>query len=189
MDLVLRRNDRILKYVRSATFVNVDRRVALVDVKEHFVKIAKVDIRLASLTTDTGLDPKTRHTTDVEALVADSVKDRLEPGLRGEPKDQPRVVVHDSPALLDGAFKESFVLILRNLSVASVQAHLDVVFNFWQVNAIRRVDFHDVHDACRHLLNQFKKDLEEGILHWNIDHVETIDEPYTGKFSDFSIAF
>ena len=38
-------------------------------------------------------------------------------------------------------------------------------------------------------LYQFKKDLEEGILNRNIDHVETIDEPYTGKFSDFSITF
>jgi len=39
------------------------------------------------------------------------------------------------------------------------------------------------------LLHQFKKDLEEGILNRNIDNVETIDEPYTGKFSDFSITF
>lgn len=39
------------------------------------------------------------------------------------------------------------------------------------------------------LLHQFKKDLEEGILSRNIDHVEAIDEPHTGKFSDFSIAF
>jgi len=39
------------------------------------------------------------------------------------------------------------------------------------------------------LLRQFKKDLEEGILHRNIDYVETIGEPYTGKFSDFSITF
>ena len=39
------------------------------------------------------------------------------------------------------------------------------------------------------LLNQFKKDLEEGTLGRNIERVETIDEPYTGKFSDFSITF
>ncbi len=39
------------------------------------------------------------------------------------------------------------------------------------------------------LLHQFKKDLEEGILSRNIDHIEAVDEPYTGKFSDFSIAF
>ena len=39
------------------------------------------------------------------------------------------------------------------------------------------------------LLHQFKKDLEEGILHRNIDSVETINEPYTGEFSDFSIIF
>jgi acylphosphatase len=39
------------------------------------------------------------------------------------------------------------------------------------------------------LLHQFQKDLEEGILHRNIDSVETIDELYTGKFFDFSIAF
>ena len=39
------------------------------------------------------------------------------------------------------------------------------------------------------LLYQFKKDLEEGILSRNIDCVETIDELYTGEFSDFSIAF
>ena len=38
-------------------------------------------------------------------------------------------------------------------------------------------------------LAQFKKEMEEGILHRNIDSVETIDEPYTGKFLDFSIAF
>jgi len=39
------------------------------------------------------------------------------------------------------------------------------------------------------LLTQFKKEMEEGILHRNIDSVETIDEPHTGKFSDFSIVF
>ena len=39
------------------------------------------------------------------------------------------------------------------------------------------------------LLRQFKKDLEDGILIRNIEHVEAIDEPYTGKFSDFSITF
>ena len=39
------------------------------------------------------------------------------------------------------------------------------------------------------LLKQFKKDLEEGILSRNINHVEAIDESYTGKFSGFSIAF
>ena len=39
------------------------------------------------------------------------------------------------------------------------------------------------------LLHQFKKDLEEGILSRNIEHVEAIGESYTGKFSDFSIAF
>ena len=39
------------------------------------------------------------------------------------------------------------------------------------------------------LLHQFQKDLEEGILSRNIDHVEAIDESHTGKFSDFSIAF
>ena len=39
------------------------------------------------------------------------------------------------------------------------------------------------------LLHQFKKDLEEGILSRNIDSVETSDESYTGKFSDFSITF
>ena len=39
------------------------------------------------------------------------------------------------------------------------------------------------------LLIQFTKDLKEGTLGRNIDRVETVDEPYTGKFSDFSIAF
>ncbi|MFA5394237.1 MAG: acylphosphatase [Candidatus Ratteibacteria bacterium] len=39
------------------------------------------------------------------------------------------------------------------------------------------------------LLYQFKKDLEEGVMHRNIDNMEIIDEPYTGKFSDFSIDF
>ena len=39
------------------------------------------------------------------------------------------------------------------------------------------------------LLHQFKKELEEGILSRNIDNVKIVDEPYTGKFSDFSITF
>ena len=39
------------------------------------------------------------------------------------------------------------------------------------------------------LLCRFTKDLKEGALGRNIDYVETVDEPYTGKFSDFSIAF
>ena len=34
------------------------------------------------------------------------------------------------------------------------------------------------------LLHQFKKDPGEGILHRNIDSVEIINEPYTGKFSE-----
>lgn len=39
------------------------------------------------------------------------------------------------------------------------------------------------------LLSQFKKDLEEGAMSRNIDRIEAIDEPYTGKFSGFSIGF
>jgi acylphosphatase len=39
------------------------------------------------------------------------------------------------------------------------------------------------------LLHQFQKDLAEGVLHRNIGSVETVDEPYTGEFSNFSIAF
>jgi acylphosphatase len=39
------------------------------------------------------------------------------------------------------------------------------------------------------LLRQFENGLKEGALGRNIERVETVDEPYTGEFSDFSIAF
>ncbi len=36
---------------------------------------------------------------------------------------------------------------------------------------------------------QFLKELESGYLGSNIDRIEKIAEPYSGKFSDFSILF
>ena len=39
------------------------------------------------------------------------------------------------------------------------------------------------------LLRRFTEDLKKGALGRNIDRIEIVDEPYTGKFSDFSIAF
>lgn len=39
------------------------------------------------------------------------------------------------------------------------------------------------------LLHQFKADLGSGFMGKNIENIEIINEPCTGKFSDFSIVF
>ena len=39
------------------------------------------------------------------------------------------------------------------------------------------------------LVHQFNQDLRNGMLSRNIDRIETAEEPYTGEFPDFSIAF